>query len=123
MFGRFSGESVMNRTLPFSLAAVLILGAGCTTSDPKSGKGFTLPEGDAERGKETFVQLQCTSCHTVSGLEFEKPENSSEKMVVLGGEKPKVTTYGELVTSIINPSHRFAAGYDEEEIKADSMSK
>jgi hypothetical protein len=30
----------------------------------------------------------------------------------LGGEKTRVKTYGELVTSIINPSHRLARGMD-----------
>ena len=81
---------------------VLLLSAlvGCAT-DPKSGWGFTLPAGDAERGKATFVALQCNACHTVDG----------------------VVTYGDLVTSIINPSHRFALGYQSDEIQEGDVSK
>ena len=96
--------------------------AGCTP-DPKSGQGFSLPDGDAVRGKAVFVQLQCHACHTVSGVEFEKIEASEEDMVQLGGVTPRVKTYGDLVTSIINPSHRFALGYSDEEIKTDGDSR
>jgi hypothetical protein len=39
-------------------------------------------------------------------------------MVTLGGEVTRVKTYGELVTSIINPSHRLARGYPTEEVSA-----
>jgi hypothetical protein len=39
-------------------------------------------------------------------------------MVTLGGEVTRVKTYGELVTSIINPSHRLAQGYPTEEVSA-----
>jgi mono/diheme cytochrome c family protein len=96
----------------FGLAAV----AGCTP-DPRSGKGFTLPPGDAERGKATFVSLQCHACHDIKGVDdLPEMEGSDETRVTLGGEKRYVVTYGELVTSIINPSHRFALGYPKEEI-------
>jgi hypothetical protein len=36
------------------------------------------------------------------------------RSVVLGGETRRVKTYGELVTSIINPSHILALGYPKE---------
>ena len=92
---------------------------GCNPS-PKSGHGFTLPDGDAQRGEKTFVQLQCHACHTVDGVELEQLETSpSEQLVVLGGETTYVRNYGNLVTSIINPSHRFALGYQTEAIKTE----
>lgn len=100
-----------------TLAIALV---GCM-ADPKSGDGFTLPEGDSQRGQRTFVRLQCNACHTVNGVE--RPETSVQKMIALGGEKPHVTTYGDLVTAIINPSHRFAYGYTDEEIKTEGKSK
>ncbi|WP_182868276.1 c-type cytochrome [Stieleria mannarensis] len=96
--------------------------AGCT-SDPKSGWGFTLPEGDAERGKATFVELKCNACHTVAGVELDPVHSEEVGTVVLGGKKGYVVTYGELVTSIINPSHRFAFGYESEQIKDGEVSK
>ncbi len=106
----------------FVTCVLMITLAGCTP-DPKSGKGFTLPEGNADRGKQTFTQLQCHACHTVAGVEFEKAENAEPPIIALGGETPRVRTYGDLVTSIINPSHRFAMGYADEEIKVDGASR
>lgn len=110
------------KTIFVLVGGFILLFVGCTP-DPKSGKGFTLPDGDIERGKTTFVTLQCHACHTVDGLEFEKPQQTDETMVALGGETPRVQTYGDLVTSIINPSHRFALGYEDEEIKAEGESR
>ena len=96
---------------------------GCS-QDSKSATGFVLPDGSVERGQEAFVQLGCQACHTVSGVTFKSPElESEEKIVALGGEKTRVQTYGDLVTSIINPSHRFARGYPEEQIASDGESK
>lgn len=44
-------------------------------------------------------------------------------MIALGGDTTYVRTYGDLVTSIINPSHRFAAGYSAAETRVDGSSK
>lgn len=101
--------------------SILVL-VGCST-DPKSGAGFTLPEGDSAQGKATFVELQCNACHTVRGSDIEALESEETKIVKLGGEKGYVVTYGDLVTSIINPSHRFALGYKAEEIEEEGVSK
>jgi hypothetical protein len=96
---------------------------GCTP-DPKSGKGFTLPEGDIERGQQTFVKLNRQACHTVAGVTLDDAESSPDhKIVTLGGTKSKVQTYGDLVTSIINPSHRLAKGYAEEDVASGGKSK
>lgn len=95
---------------------------GCTP-DPKSSEGFSLPDGEAQRGQAVFVQLQCNACHTVQGVEFEQLEPSGEPMIALGGDTPRVKTYGDLVTSIINPSHRFSLGYSEEEVQEEGESK
>ena len=96
-----------------------LLIAGC--GGPKSGKGFTLPEGDTERGQAAFVALKCYSCHTVSGVKLPPAEKEEKTIVALGGTTPRIQTYGELVTSIINPSHKVAKGYAEE--KADQSEK
>lgn len=91
-----SGHAV--RVVALLLVAGLLL-AGC---GPKSARGFRLPEGDAIAGEEAFLGLGCVRCHSVEGADFPPP---LEYNVHLGGESPNVTTYGELVTSIINPSH------------------
>jgi mono/diheme cytochrome c family protein len=112
----------------FVFAAAILLVTGCTP-DPKSSEGFSLPDGDAQRGQAVFAQLQCNACHTVTGVEFPElessadPESAAEPIVALGGVTPSVKTYGDLVTSIINPSHRFALGYAEEDVKTEGESK
>jgi mono/diheme cytochrome c family protein len=101
------------KTAYFVTGLLVFAFVGCTP-DPKSGKGFSLPEGDIERGQQTFTQLKCQACHTVAGVTFEEAEMSQGQNVVpLGGVKSRVETYGELVTSIINPSHSFAEGYED----------
>ena len=94
------------------LLALAVVGclAGCA-GDPKSGKGFTLPEGDAEQGQAVFAELRCYDCHSVAGVELPKAEEPEQTIVRLGGEVSRIRTYGELVTSIINPSHRLARSY------------
>ena len=96
--------------------------AGCNMG-PKSGFGFTLPDCNAERGEEIFVQMGCHHCHTVKGVEIPAIEGEREADVVLGGEVARIKTYGELVTSIINPSHRLAKGYAKDEVSVDGESK
>jgi hypothetical protein len=91
-------------------AVILGLIAGCDAGS-KSAKGFTLPEGNAELGQAAFVQLRCYDCHTVAGVILPVAEESNQVVVRLGGEVARIKTYGELVTSIINPSHRLASGY------------
>ncbi len=112
----------MKQRLFFALL-MAALAAGCAP-DAKSGKGFSLPEGDIARGKETFSQLHCHACHTVADVEFDKLETPVEqKLVALGGAKTRVQTYGDLVTSIINPSHRFAQGLSQQDITEQGKSK
>lgn len=94
-----------------TLIAALLLLSSCGLNDPKSALGFRLPDGDAEAGRRAFVSLGCHFCHQVDGVET-PPERMGAASVALGGETTRVRTYGELVTSIINPSHRIAPGYD-----------
>ena len=90
---------------------------------PKSSLGFRLPEGNIEKGKATFQELKCHLCHTVAGTELPPPDVPPPVMVNLGGQVRNVRTYGELVTSIINPSHRLAKGYKSDLIEADGKSR
>lgn len=100
----------------------LLLLAGCSEG-PKSSYGFTLPDGDSKVGEEVFVSLMCHECHTVSGTELPEPDVTADKRVRIGGEVTRIQTYGELVTSVINPSHKLAAGYREEEVSEEGESK
>jgi L-cysteine S-thiosulfotransferase len=97
-----------------ALAAVL---AAC---GPKSPLGFNLPDGDATRGRTAFVELRCNACHEVAGLDL--GYRNGPVHVTLGGKTTRVRTYGELVTSIINPSHRLAPRYPEDQVAVNGQS-
>ena len=88
---------------------VLLAAGGCEPQ--KSAQGFRLPDGDIDRGREAFVSLKCNSCHSVTGETFPAAERFH---IRLGGETARLRTYGDLVTSIINPSHVISARYLEE---------
>ena len=90
--------------------AVWIVVAALSACDmgPKSAAGFRLPDGDAERGEQSFVGLGCHSCHRVEGVDIPEPLTAGPVRVMLGGDVIRVKTYGELVSSVINPSHRIA---------------
>lgn len=107
--------------LRVGLAAILVSVAGCTPQ-PTSGRGFTLPDGDVDRGQQFFVQLNCHQCHTVSGAELPQIDDR-ELNIRLGGNVPRIGTYGELVTAIVNPSHRLAKGHTTDEVAVDGHSR
>jgi hypothetical protein len=72
----------------------------------ESSFGFRLPDGDPAAGRQAFVDLRCNACHEVAGVPVEYLEGIAR--VTLGGKTTRVRTHGELVTSIVNPSHRIA---------------
>lgn len=112
------------RSTLFTLGILaMVMVTGCTPA-PKSGKGFTLPDGDREAGKATYVTLQCHACHKIEGVDqLVADDGNSELSIALGGEVSRIRTYGELVTSIINPSHRLAKGYSPEVVSIEGESK
>ena len=99
----------------FSALAAL---GGCE-ADRMSERGFSLPEGNALAGREAFVYMHCHECHTVAGEEFPAVAMADPPFVELGGKVTRVKTYGELVTAIINPSHKLAPGYPTEQVSSD----
>jgi len=105
-----------------SLLFAVSLLAACDQEARMSQQGFRLPAGDAETGRATFLYMQCHQCHTVVGEEFPELEGARPPYVELGGPVTKVRTYGELITSIINPSHRLATGYAAEVVSEDGES-
>ena len=98
----------MNSVLKMGLLGLVVAGIGACGQDPQSGAGFTLPEGDAEKGKAHYVALGCNACHQHSEVPQLDSPLAEQVSVKLGGETARVRTYGELVTSVINPSHRIA---------------
>ncbi|HSG96643.1 MAG TPA: cytochrome C [Woeseiaceae bacterium] len=104
------------------LIAVAAL-AACDREARMSQLGFRLPDGDADAGRAAFLYMQCHQCHTIANEEFPEIPGHAAQYVALGGTVSRVKTYGELVTAIINPSHRLAPGYAKEVISDDGESK
>ena len=95
---------------------VLIVLSGC---NPEA-RGFALPLGSVEAGKETFLRLQCNQCHSIAD-ELEKDQAGHPDIhFKLGGETTRVRTYGDLVTSIINPNHKIS-GFIRDEANLDAQ--
>jgi hypothetical protein len=86
------------------MLSVLIL-AGCV----QQSRGFVLPKGDLESGKDLFVTMSCDQCHSIGDLEWKGQEGGVH--IPLGGEVTSIKTYGELVTSVIHPSHEIEGEY------------
>jgi hypothetical protein len=105
-----------------AIALLLLLSAAaCGGCSRESGVGFRLPDGDAERGRAAYVELRCHSCHHIEGVPI---PHAGEGLadVALGGPTARVKTYGELVTAIINPSHKLSPRYREEQVAANGES-
>jgi len=81
-----------------------LLTCGCVE---QSAAGFRLPEGDSARGRAAFVKFQCSACHTMEAVDLKAPVADPPVGVELGLKLRKRST-GELVTSIINPSHKIS---------------
>ncbi|MFQ5547448.1 MAG: cytochrome C [Woeseia sp.] len=113
---------MMKRTVITLLGTSVLVLAGCG-ADRMSEKGFSLPEGDVDRGREAFLYMHCHECHTIEGVDLPVLELAEPPYVKLGGTVTKVKTYGELVTAIINPSHKLARGYPVEEISVEGESR
>lgn len=104
-------------------ACIFYLGfvSGCTHGEHPRNR-FSLPDGDIARGQATFEKLKCTDCHTIPRIKFESSVNPKEPTIALGGLKSKPTYYIDLVTSIINPSHRLPHGYRDDDITSNGIS-
>ncbi len=104
-------DVVPPRTAPWLAAAgVALVLAGC-------GREFALPKGDADRGRDTFVELRCNTCHSVGSIEQVGADGSPPIHKRLGGKVSTVKSYEDLVTSIINPSHRVSPRYPEDTVR------
>jgi hypothetical protein len=88
----------------FAIGACLTMAAACENQE------FVLPTGNLEAGKVVFSDLGCNNCHSVAGHVQHAPAEDGAIHVELGGTVSRVKTYADLVTSIINPSHKLSRG-------------
>ena len=107
------------------LTGVIIVLATLTacSGGKKSPLGFSLPEGDANAGKEAFVSLQCNACHSTPDIEQLEDALPGDITVSLGGNITYIKTYANLVTSVINPSHRISAANPPQMVAVDNVSR
>ncbi len=96
----------------FVIIVLILLGVtGCQPA-ADSPKGFSLPEGNASAGESVFIENGCLNCHIVDGLEANSSGTYAlPQPIKLGGPDAGIRTYGQLVTSVINPSHKLAPRY------------
>jgi mono/diheme cytochrome c family protein len=117
------GRTEMKKLIVFCLLGFLTAGLGGCDRDLMSEKGFRLPDGDVVAGREAFIYMQCHQCHSIEGVDLPIIPMADPPFVELGGSVTRVKTYGELVTAIINPSHKLADGYPEDLVSDDGVSK
>ncbi|MFT4746861.1 MAG: sulfur-oxidizing protein SoxX [Congregibacter sp.] len=91
----------------FTSIILLSVLAACSYG-PDSPKGFSLPKGDIVKGEKVFMQYQCQSCHILESYDDDSLIKEFDTLVPLGGTSSLVKTYAQLVTSVINPSHKLA---------------
>jgi mono/diheme cytochrome c family protein len=101
---------------------VLLLLMGCEAA-AKSPAGFRLPDGDAARGLQVALDMRCHVCHRVDGGGLPAPTAEPPVPILLGGQVPYSKTDGELVTSIINPSHKIAPALRTEQVTSGGLSR
>ena len=112
----------MRIALAAATVVILLPSFGCEIG-PKSGAGLRLPNGDVVAGELAFSQLGCVECHTIANESDEVDRQGGNTIVALGGSVPHIETHGELVTSIVNPSHGFSRFYPLEDVTAEGDSK
>jgi len=101
--------------------SLVLLAAGWLQGCQLESMGLELPEGNAASGKQVFVEHHCNDCHTVADVEYAESSvpvmymgkrTTGKINVVLGGKNSSHRTQGELITSVINPSHKISTSYE-----------
>lgn len=98
----------MNIKISLVLSLLIIFGLIACSPGPESPRGFSLPQGDEVKGEQVFMKYKCLSCHSLEGYKDESIIAEFDAPIPLGTTSSLVTTYAQLVTSVINPSHKLA---------------
>ena len=110
----------MKQIFLIPLFILFLLLASCQFG-PNSGRGFSLPEGNIDKGRTTFVELECNACHSVGDIERIAGREGPDINIMLGGPVTTIKTYGDLVTSVINPSHKTSRRYINQNTSAEAV--
>jgi L-cysteine S-thiosulfotransferase len=100
-----------------AIDSILVMLFACMglISCKQESRGFVLPDGNIEKGKELFSSLKCTDCHSIADIAWTGSKMEGDPEVKLGGQVTSMKMYGELVTSVINPSHKISQKYLHEQ--------
>ncbi|NNE25322.1 MAG: cytochrome C [Saprospiraceae bacterium] len=99
----------------------LLCGGFLISSCNEQARGFALPAGDIEEGKATYKRLACNECHSISEIAWKGGNDSLN--ILLGGDVSIEKSYGDLVTSVINPSHKISRRYKQQATTEEGLSK
>jgi len=107
---------MFTKCIPGSLIAfcaillISLLSSACDSQN-RPVRGFVLPPGNIERGKQVFIDQGCYQCHTLPAIEL--PERAANPAITLeiGGKVYRVKDYGELLDAIVSPNHIISAKY------------
>ena len=114
-------KNIFKTKLSFLFMGTLVIMLFSFVGCDQQSKGFALPEGDAAQGELLFSMLKCNECHSVGDIKW--IGNEYDPNVPLGGDVSSLKSYGELVTSVINPSHKIAKAYKKTGATSEGVSK
>ncbi len=99
------------------LVLIIIAGLAITTAcqDRSTMRNFVLPEGNIADGKQAFKDLYCNDCHSIADIGWNGNEEAEDVHIQLGGKVPRIQSYGELLTAVINPSHKISKQYQKDQ--------
>jgi sulfur-oxidizing protein SoxX len=93
------------------LVATVVSAATLAACAPNTALIVHFPLGNTQRGRDAFVALECHACHRIGDVEIPPHPSPSSVNVALGGHTPRIETYGDIISAIVNPSHRLARSY------------
>ncbi|WP_111708814.1 cytochrome C [Lutibacter citreus] len=105
----------------YLMVFVLLFGSLLISSCNRQAREFALPKGDIDKGIVIYKRLACNECHSIPNIEWKGGKDNLK--IDLGGEVSSLKSYGGLVTSVINPSHKVAALYNQKNSTEDNFSK
>lgn len=104
-----------SRPIKLLMLASILFVAACDLASLEQDSIY-LPAGDAAQGEALFVSLGCVGCHNVVGADLPEPAEAGPVRVLLGTRAGRTKSYNELVTSVVNPSHRLSSRYRPDEV-------
>jgi len=107
---------MFSKSIPGSLSAliasllIVLLLSACSEQN-RPVKGFVLPPGNVEAGKQVFIKYGCFQCHTLPSVTFPEREPNPPITLEIGGKVYRVRNYGELLDAVVSPNHIISPKY------------